>query len=149
MDPPTSPITDRIEGDPDNRSELVPLPDEDRYVQLCEVAFGRLLQAKRSYNTVWTYLMMPLAVTFTEDEHAIHYFEKVAALFRSQYRFSENEFCSRHSTLNPLSTADVRKLRQSIGELVNKLRVVLPDLYCYMDEEDVGHRTAIELVYFS
>ena len=31
----------------------------------------------------------------------------------------------------------VKRARRMIGELVNKLRIVLPDLYCYMDEEDV------------
>lgn len=34
--------------------------------------------------------------------------------------------------------ADTKALRRLIGDLVNKFRVVLPDLYCYMDEEDVS-----------
>lgn len=37
-----------------------------------------------------------------------------------------------------LFSASVKHKRQMIGELVNKLRIVLPDLYCYMDEEDVS-----------
>ncbi|KAK9893779.1 RabGAP/TBC [Cystobasidium minutum MCA 4210] len=113
--PPSSPITERIEGDPCNRSELVPLPDEKRYLRLCEVAFGRLIEARRSYSTVWTYLLMPLVVTFQDDEDVIRYFQKVAMLFRT----------------------DIKVLRKQIGQLVNKFRVVLPDLYCYMDEEDM------------
>lgn len=115
LHPPASPITDRIAGDLNNLSEFITLPEEDRYIRLCSLAFGRLIESRKSYSTVWTYLMMPLAATFERDEEVIRYFEVVAASFRSS----------------------VGRLRKAIGELVNKFRVVLPDLYCYMDEEDM------------
>lgn len=84
LNPPSSPITARIEGDLDNLSEAIPLPDEGRYLRLCETAFGKLIEARKSYNTVWTYLMMPLAATFDQDEDVIRHFEKLATCFRSK-----------------------------------------------------------------
>lgn len=134
-----SPITERIEGDPCNRSELVSLPEEERYLRLCELAFGKLIESRRSYSTVWTYLLMPLAVTFQDDEDVIRYFQKVAILFRSKlHRQSCDRLACIASFGMSLLIADIKDLRRSIGDLVNKFRVVLPDLYCYMDEEDVG-----------
>lgn len=91
LNPPSSPITDRIEGDLDNRSEAIPLPEEERYLRLCESAFGKLIEARKSYSTVWTYIMMPLAVTFEDDEDVIRHFEKVAACFRSTFHLTPKD----------------------------------------------------------
>ena len=84
LHPNSSPITERIEGDPTNRSESVPLPSEERYLRLCELAFGKLIESRKSFSSVWTYLMMPLVVTFENDEDVINYFEEVVALSKSE-----------------------------------------------------------------